>query len=114
MRISTTVQTIAEALDASSTALSPSQQTRIGLLRLMPAYAEVRDLGAWEQAYQGVPTSDAETDFGHLLDAVFEFGGYNLYCAFDLAGTRGLYACLSERLCRAGINHPAPDEFTGF
>ena len=112
MLVSHAVQAIADTIGASRRAILPHQQARIELLRLMPTYAEARDLGAWEAAYKDVSSPESDTAFDLLLDAVFEFGEYNLYCAFDHTGTKQLYLRLARQLRDAGIDCPIADEFT--
>ncbi len=111
MRISTTVRTIAEAIAARMPTMSPSQQARVYVLCSMPTYT---DLGAWEEAYGQPPSDEPETPLDLLLDSVFEFGRYNMYCRFDPAGTKRVYSELFEQLHRAGIDCPEVGDFTDF
>lgn len=114
MLISTTVQMIAEAIAASRLTLSASQQARINVLRSLPSYTEAKDLGAWDEAYGQPPSSEPNTTLDLLLDEVFEFGRYNLYCAFDSRGTKRVYLQLARQLRQIGVDCPIADEFTGF
>ena len=111
MCVSITVQAIAEAIAASHAALTPSQQARVDVLRLMPPSTEIRDLGAWEAVYGEPPSSEPDTPLDILLDEVFEFGRYNLYCKFDPVGTKRIYAGLAEQLRRAGVPCPTIGDF---
>ena len=114
MRVSTTVQTIAEAIAASLPGMTPPQQARVEMLRLMPSYTEIKDLGAWEAVYGEPPSSEPDTPLDLLLDKVFEFGRYNLYRKFDPVGTKRVYTKLFEQLRHAGVACPAVGDFTKF
>lgn len=54
----------------------------------MQLYAEIRDLTAWEQAFQAVIPADVEeSGTDGLLVAIFEFGCFNMHGAFERPGT---------------------------
>ena len=112
MRVCPTIQAIAEAIIATRQELSPEQKARVEMLRLMPHYAEAKDLGTWEWTYKESSPLGTDAELDGLIDAVFGFGEHNLYCAFDPTGTNRLYYNLSSQLRRMGIAYPEHGEFT--
>ncbi|GEM_PF-1497389 len=119
MQVSETVRTLAQAISATRTTLSPRHRLLLALLQLMPLYCEARRLDAWEAAILAAlprvnDRSDADTSgMGHLLEEVFEFGRLNLYTSFDSSGTGDCYANLSKLFERANIDCPKINHFTG-
>lgn len=83
----TTVKALAEALRDAREPQDPKQQLIIEILRLMPMYLAIRDLSQWEAALQGVGMSkgvpNVHDEVDQAIDAINDFGGYNLYSLFQ-------------------------------
>jgi hypothetical protein len=87
----------------------------IELLRLMPLYAKVGDLSAWEAAFQNaLQTVDTTKEVGKLLLAIFEFGRYNLYGAFNVEDTSRELSSLVDLLTRSGVYVNRPGRIMGW
>jgi hypothetical protein len=82
---------------------SPGQQLTAILLVAMPQYAAAGDLAAWENAVGHVlpQTPNGITD--ELLDAIYEFGRFNLYARFDPPGTARELAALIDKFTAEGV-----------
>ena len=76
------------------------------VLETMPDWYGKRRLDSWEEAVQWatwpVPADNNKT-LCELLEGVFEFGAYNLYCKFDADGTRREYDKLVALLASHGL-----------
>ena len=86
MGVCALVKEFAEAVGHVKQPREPQHRLAIELLRLMPLYAELRCLDCWESAFpHSIDSKEGEID--KLLNEIFEFGGGNLYCAFDVDRT---------------------------
>lgn len=104
MGICATVKELAKAVQSIAQDGNPNVQLSIEILSLMPLYAEARELGAWEQAYQAISSQEHnQSNVEMLLDAIFEFGRFNLYGAFRKEATNQEYRILVSKLEQHGI-----------
>ena len=108
MGVCETVQVLAEAVALAKQPVEARYRLLIEILRLMPLYRDIRDLSAWESAFQAAlaPCED-ESEMGNVLAELFDFGRHNRYGAFDQAGTLFCYASFARWLTEHGV--PAPD-----
>jgi hypothetical protein len=108
MGVCAVVKQFAEAVAHTKQPHQWRHKLLIEILKLMPLYAKIKHLGAWEYAFQQVSSqvSNKETlntEIGELLLAIYEFGRFNLYAAFDQEGTDRELAALVDLLQRGGV-----------
>ncbi len=104
MGICSTVASLAEAVSKAKAPLEPRHRLQVDILKLMPLYSEIWNLSPWEHAFQDVVKEpDDESETGLLLWEIFDFGRYNMYSAFDPAGTRDCYIALTDLLKEKGV-----------
>src|SRR5438105_14382386 len=108
MGVCDVVAQLADAISASKNPLTARQALLVHLLRAMPMYRDIRRLDCWEAAILNAHAiaDDEPSGTARLLQAIFEFGPYNLYAAFDESGTRGEFSGLGRELAAAGISPP--------
>ena len=111
MGVTNTVKDLAEAVSLSKRFQDPRHKLQVEILQAMPQYAQIRDLGAWEAAFQKtLPEPDDLSEISLLLYAIFEFGQFNLYGKFQPVETIHQYALLREHLTKHGVqvqNNPS-------
>ena len=110
MGVCETVRSIAESVSQVKMPQESRHQILVQILRLMPQYREIRDLVAWESAFQGaLEEQDDESEIGQILWEVFEFGRFNMYAKFDVPGTSQQFEWLSTLLNERGVPMPPPE-----
>jgi hypothetical protein len=90
----------------------PKSALLVHILSAAPVYLDAGRLDAWDQAYtyaRGNEPASAEIE---LLDMIFDLGSYNLYGAFDAAGTMAEYSRLVQNLERSGVPTPVVSELS--
>ena len=115
MGVCEAVRELAEGIDQGLAPKDPRHRICVELLRLMPCYRDIRDLSAWESAYQGaLDEKDDETTVGVLLYEIFEFGRGNMYGAFNHKQTLENFDVLSKQLEDHGVPVPRISGLTGW
>jgi hypothetical protein len=110
-----TVKALAEAIAQAKAPQEARHRLMVEILRLMPLYRDIHDLTAWESAFQGaLHGQDDDSEVGHLLWELFEFGRYNMYGAFDAPGTAKEFASLAKLLTRGDVPVPQSPGLTGW
>jgi hypothetical protein len=115
MGVAETVKELAESVAHAKMPTHPRHRLLVELLRLMPLYRDINGLCAWEAAFKGaMEWQDDESEVGQLLWDVFEFGGYNMYGAFDAEGTLQEFRGLASRLSERGVRVREPQGLDGW
>jgi hypothetical protein len=100
------VSSLAEAVVATQSNRSGWHNLLLHILRAAPIYRDAGRLDAWDEAFR---YARGKADSSHLvefIDAIHDFGTYNMYGAFDAPGTRQEYERLVQKFRAAGISTP--------
>jgi hypothetical protein len=104
MGVCSAVREMALAIDAAFGRDDPRVGSVVQALESMPSWFEQRRLDQWEEEVTGVlPAEDQSSLPISLLVAVFEFGRFNLYGAFQPEKTSAEFRTLTARLSKLGL-----------
>jgi hypothetical protein len=106
MGLSEIVAELANALTAARQPLTHRERFLLHVLSGMPKYRDVSRLDLWETAYKEVIPDNDLSETEQIIDDIFSLGQYNLYGAFDAAGTTDCYNKLAARLAQKGLRLP--------
>lgn len=110
MGVCEVVATLADAVAVAHRPLHRRHDLMVHVLRSAPVYREAARLDAWEAAYQDAAREREASPVDDLLEAIYEFGRYNMYGQFDGLRTREQFARLRHRFATQGILTPvSPD-----
>jgi hypothetical protein len=112
MGVCEVVAALAEAVEEARRPLHPRHALMVHVLRSASVYRDAGRMDAWEGAYQDAGGHVESESVDELLDAIFELGRHNLYCAFDEVGTWGDYRELVRQFKEAGVPTPENPDFS--
>jgi hypothetical protein len=113
MGVSVAVREMANAVAAMFD--DPTVRSVASVLAEMPDWSQQRHLDVWEQRSQdALANVDTKEVPMNLLDEIFEFGAFNLYGAFDVAGTTRNYRQLIETLSKHSVAVSGAQSVTSF
>jgi hypothetical protein len=104
---------LAEAVAAKYIQRSEWDNLLIHILRSAPIYRDAGRLDAWDEAFRDARGDvDRSSPIVVLLDAIADLGSYNMYGAFDLAGTQQEYSRVVQTLEAEGVVIPPCLDFS--
>lgn len=113
MTVSAIVPSLAEAIIAAKTDLSPRQRLLLELLRILPLYKAAGNVAIWDQAYHAaMPHEDDTSENGRLIQATYEFATVPFYGSFQADVTLQEYEYLRRCFRTSDIHCQAVDRFT--
>jgi hypothetical protein len=108
------VAILADNVANARPALDPRLALLVHILRSMPVYRDANRLDLWESAFRNAGRDMPPSRENELLDLIWDLATYNLYGAFDAAGTSAEYQRLAKDLLAAGVPAPASIQFVGW
>lgn len=103
--------TLTDAVAKTCSKRDPQFELLAHILRAAPVYRDACRLDAWDSAYRHASADGPVSPEVELLDLIYyELGSFNLYGAFDVAGTAEEYRRVVRELEARGVRvSPAAD-----